>query len=76
MPTGEPAGYLGKAQTALNKAKVQVGDRISIQTSNQTFEGIVIPRAEIGADNRNAPGPATDIDLDTGNENRSWIASA
>ncbi len=52
MPTDEPAGYLGDAQKALNKAKVKVGNRISIQTADNTFEGIVIPRAEIGADDQ------------------------
>ncbi len=52
MPTDEPAGYLGEAQKTLDKAKVKVGDRISIQTADNTFEGIVIPRAEIGADDK------------------------
>ncbi|MFX1565298.1 MAG: Glu-tRNA(Gln) amidotransferase subunit GatD [Promethearchaeota archaeon] len=52
MPTEEPAGYLGKAQKTLSKAKVLVGDRISIVTTDNTFEGIVIPRAEIGADDQ------------------------
>jgi glutamyl-tRNA(Gln) amidotransferase subunit D len=52
MPTDEPAGYLGEAQKVLDKAKVQIGDRISIQTTDNTFEGIVIPRAEIGSDNQ------------------------
>jgi glutamyl-tRNA(Gln) amidotransferase subunit D len=52
MPPEEPAGYLGKAQKALKKAKVLIGDRASIQTTANTFEGIVIPRAEIGADDQ------------------------
>ncbi|MHA2428526.1 MAG: asparaginase domain-containing protein, partial [Candidatus Hermodarchaeia archaeon] len=52
MPTDEPAGYLGEAQKTLDKAKVKVGNRISIQTADNTFEGIVIPRAEIGADDK------------------------
>ena len=52
MPTDEPAGYLGEAQKTLSKSKVKVGDRISIQTAENTFEGIVIPRAEIGADDQ------------------------
>jgi glutamyl-tRNA(Gln) amidotransferase subunit D len=52
MPTDEPAGYLGDAQKALGKAKVQVGDRIAVQTTNNAFEGILIPRAEIGADDQ------------------------
>ena len=52
MPTDEPAGYLGEAQKTLDKAKVRVGDRITIQTTENTFEGIVIPRAEIGADDQ------------------------
>ncbi|MFX1318026.1 MAG: Glu-tRNA(Gln) amidotransferase subunit GatD [Promethearchaeota archaeon] len=52
MPPEEPAGYLGKAQKVLEKSKVQIGDRISIQTLDNIFEGIVIPRAEIGADDQ------------------------
>ena len=52
MPTDEPAGYLGEAQKTLDKAKVRVGDRISIQTTDNTFQGILIPRAEIGADDK------------------------
>ncbi|MFX1575662.1 MAG: Glu-tRNA(Gln) amidotransferase subunit GatD [Promethearchaeota archaeon] len=52
MPTDEPAGYLGAAQKVLDKAKVQIGDRIFIQTTDNTFEGILIPRAEIGADDQ------------------------
>jgi glutamyl-tRNA(Gln) amidotransferase subunit D len=52
MPTDEPAGYFGQAQKTLDKAKVKVGDRITIQTADNTFNGIVIPRAEIGADDK------------------------
>ncbi|MFX1581926.1 MAG: Glu-tRNA(Gln) amidotransferase subunit GatD [Promethearchaeota archaeon] len=52
MPIEEPAGYLGNAQKTLSKAKVRIGDRISIETTDNTFEGIVIPRAEIGADDQ------------------------
>lgn len=50
MPIKEPAGYLGEAQKVLLRAKAQVGDRIYVKTAQATFEGILIPRAEIGAD--------------------------
>ncbi len=50
MPIKEPAGYLGEAHKVLLRAKAQVGDRISVKTAQATFEGILIPRAEIGAD--------------------------
>lgn len=52
MPPEEPAGYLGAAQKALQHAKVQIGDRVQVKTTETTFEGIVIPRAEIGADDQ------------------------
>ncbi|MFW9832150.1 MAG: Glu-tRNA(Gln) amidotransferase subunit GatD [Candidatus Thorarchaeota archaeon] len=50
MASKEAAGYFGEAQKILKKANVQVGDRIQVKTQQSTFEGIVIPRAEIGAD--------------------------
>jgi len=52
MPTEEPTGYLGEADRILRKAKVSIGDRIEIKTSLTTYEGAVIPRAEIGADDQ------------------------
>lgn len=61
MASEEPAGYLGEAHQTLQKAKVKIGDRILIQTAQNTFEGIVIPRAEIGADDKHII-----IKLDTG----------
>jgi len=61
MTSEEPAGYLGEAEQTLQKAKIKIGDRIQIQTAQNTFEGIVIPRAEIGADDKHII-----IKLDTG----------
>ncbi|MFX0167730.1 MAG: Glu-tRNA(Gln) amidotransferase subunit GatD [Candidatus Hodarchaeota archaeon] len=52
MPTEEPTGYLGEADKILRKARISVGDRIEIKTAKTTYEGIVIPRAEIGADDQ------------------------
>ena len=52
MTKEEPAGYLGAAQLTLKSAGVKVGDRVSIVTVQTTFEGIIIPRAEIGADDQ------------------------
>jgi len=52
MPTEEPTGYLGEADRILRKAKISIGDRIEIKTAKATYEGIVIPRAEIGADDQ------------------------
>jgi glutamyl-tRNA(Gln) amidotransferase subunit D len=52
MPTEEPTGYLGEADRILRKAKVSIGDRIEIKTAQTRYEGIVIPRAEIGADDQ------------------------
>ncbi len=52
MPKDEPAGYLGEAQKTLNRVKAKIGDRIRVSTTENIFEGIVIPRAEIGADDQ------------------------
>lgn len=61
MASKEPAGYLGEAEQTLQKAKIKIGDKIQVQTAQNTFEGIVIPRAEIGADDKHIV-----IKLDTG----------
>lgn len=45
-------GYLGAARTALQTAGVQVGDRVRVLTTQGAFEGVVIPRADIGADDQ------------------------
>ncbi len=50
MTEQDSAGYFGKAQKTLQAAKVQIGDRVRILTSQATFEGLIIPRADIGAD--------------------------
>ncbi len=52
MTEQESAGYFGKAQKTLQAAKVQIGDRVRILTSQATFEGLIIPRADIGADDK------------------------
>jgi len=52
MTVKESAGYLGAARKALQRAGVEVGDRVRVVTSQGSFEGVVIPRAEIGADDQ------------------------
>lgn len=52
MPKEEPAGYLGEAQKTLKRVKAKIGDRIRVSTAENIFEGIIIPRAEIGADDQ------------------------
>ncbi len=52
MTKQDPEGYLGAARTSMEKAGVKVGDRVRIETLQSTFEGIIIPRAEIGSDDQ------------------------
>jgi glutamyl-tRNA(Gln) amidotransferase subunit D len=52
MTEKESAGYFGVAQKTLKSAQVQIGDRVRIITSQATFEGLIIPRADIGADDK------------------------
>jgi glutamyl-tRNA(Gln) amidotransferase subunit D len=43
-------GYKGKALSVLAKSEVQVGDLIRILKNGTTYEGILIPRSELGDD--------------------------
>ncbi len=52
MTKQDSEGYLGSVRTSMEKAGVKVGDRVRIETSQSTFEGIIIPRAEIGSDDQ------------------------
>jgi glutamyl-tRNA(Gln) amidotransferase subunit D len=52
MPKEESTGYLGEAHQTLKSVKAKIGDRIRVTTTENIFEGIVIPRAEIGADDQ------------------------
>ncbi len=52
MSDHDSEGYLGVARKSMEKAGVKVGDRVRIETSQSTFEGIIIPRAEIGSDDQ------------------------
>lgn len=61
MSQKEPAGYLGAALKTLKAAKVKAGDRVRVVTAQATFEGIIIPRADIGADDKHII-----LKLDTG----------
>src|SRR3990170_3316568 len=40
--------YSPEIQAALKKADVRIGDRISIIKGKQTYEGLLMPRIEIG----------------------------
>jgi glutamyl-tRNA(Gln) amidotransferase subunit D len=48
--TDEHSGYRGEARKALEKAECEVGDIINIVSKGRTYEGILIPSAEHGAD--------------------------
>ena len=43
-------GYKGEALNALKKAKVKIGDLIRITKNGEVYEGILIPRSELGDD--------------------------
>ena len=49
--TKELSGYRGKAQKALIKAKVGIGDLVKVTRGGEVFEGVLMPRYEL-ADNR------------------------
>jgi glutamyl-tRNA(Gln) amidotransferase subunit D len=44
----EHSGYKGTALEALKKADCEVGDIIRVTSKGKTYEGILIPRAELG----------------------------
>jgi glutamyl-tRNA(Gln) amidotransferase subunit D len=48
--TSEPSGYKGLALEALKKAGCEVGDILRVTTKETSYEGILIPSSESGAD--------------------------
>jgi glutamyl-tRNA(Gln) amidotransferase subunit D len=53
LPTSEinstnASGYRGISFELLNKSGAQVGDRIRIQRNEEVYEGVLIPRTELG----------------------------
>ncbi|MEW6592742.1 MAG: Glu-tRNA(Gln) amidotransferase subunit GatD [Candidatus Hadarchaeota archaeon] len=42
------SGYRGKAQRLLESASVSVGDKIRVEVSDKTYEGVLMPRIELG----------------------------
>ena len=44
----ENSGYKGAALEALKKADCEVGDIIQVISKDKTYEGILIPRSELG----------------------------
>ncbi len=50
MSQGELQGYKGLVLNALKKAGVKIGDLIRITRNGETYEGILIPRSELGDD--------------------------
>jgi glutamyl-tRNA(Gln) amidotransferase subunit D len=44
-------GYKGKALDALLKAKIKIGDHIKITKNGANYEGILMPRSELGDNN-------------------------
>ncbi len=45
------AGYKGRAQQLLKAASVNVGDRIKVEDAGRTYEGVLMPRTELGDSN-------------------------
>jgi glutamyl-tRNA(Gln) amidotransferase subunit D len=43
-------GYRGRALSTLRKAGIGIGDRISVQRGEESFEGVLIPRSGFGDD--------------------------
>jgi len=44
----ENSGYKGSALDALKKADCEVGDIIRVTSKGKIYEGILIPRSELG----------------------------
>jgi glutamyl-tRNA(Gln) amidotransferase subunit D len=42
------SGYCGKARSLLDEASARVGDRVRIESAGRIYEGIVMPRTELG----------------------------
>jgi len=45
------SGYRGKAQKLLNAASAKVGDKIKVESAGRTYEGVLMPRTELGDPN-------------------------
>jgi glutamyl-tRNA(Gln) amidotransferase subunit D len=46
----QDSGYSGLVLDKLSKANAQIGDRIAISLKDREFSGVLMPRAQIGAD--------------------------
>lgn len=44
------SGYRGKAQSLLKVASVNVGDRVRVESGDKVYEGVLMPRTELGDD--------------------------
>ncbi len=44
------SGYRGKAQRVLKSASVGVGDRVRVESAERVYEGVLMPRTELGDD--------------------------
>ncbi len=45
------SGYRGKVQQFLRAASVEVGDRVRVEKAGSVYEGVLMPRAELGDPN-------------------------
>jgi len=45
------SGYRGRAQRILKAASVKVGDRIKVEDAGRSYEGVLMPRTELGDSN-------------------------
>lgn len=45
------SGYRGAAQRILKAAAVRVGDRVRVESAGRTYEGVLMPRTELGDEN-------------------------
>lgn len=45
------SGYRGRVQKLLNVASVKVGDKVKVESAGRTYEGVLMPRTELGDPN-------------------------
>ena len=45
------SGYRGKVQQLLKAASAEVGDRVKVESAGRTYEGVLMPRTELGDPN-------------------------
>ena len=45
------SGYRGRAQKLLNATSVKVGDKVKVESAGRTYEGVLMPRTELGDPN-------------------------